>query len=65
MCVPAPPGVFLPVLYVPCVSRLPPVSFYRYSSFSGAHARRVSKFTKRPHHPDLSERSLLVSLSSP
>ena len=28
-------------------------------------ARRVSKFTKRPHHPDLSERSLLVSLSSP
>ena len=25
LCVPAPPGVFLP-----CVSRLPPVSFYRY-----------------------------------
>jgi len=39
VCVPAPPGVFLPVaMYryctrvpcVPCVSRLPPVSFYRY-----------------------------------
>ena len=28
--VPAPPGVFLPVPCVPCVSRLPPVSFYRY-----------------------------------
>jgi hypothetical protein len=27
--VPAPPGVFLPVQL--CVSRLPPVSFYRYS----------------------------------
>ena len=41
VCVPAPPGVFepvqyryryctVPVLCVPCVSRLPPVSFYRY-----------------------------------
>ena len=30
VCVPAPPGVFLPcVPCVPCVSRLPPVSFYR------------------------------------
>ena len=27
VCVPAPPGVFLPAL--PCVSRLPPVSFYQ------------------------------------
>jgi hypothetical protein len=42
VCVPAPPGVFLPVRprvpCVPCVSRLPPVSFYRYAS--GTYAPR-------------------------
>jgi hypothetical protein len=40
VCVPAPPGVFLPVRprvpCVPCVSRLPPVSFYRYASVRAA-----------------------------
>ncbi len=53
-CVPAPPGVFLPVVCprvpcVPCVSRLQPVSFYRYP-VPGTGTVPVSSITRAHIH---------------